>query len=145
MQPVAASGAPAASASNPGDVLDPVPLVPLSMDEVLRQVRAQMELPARADFVALSMGHSLLITLLMLGLWLYASTRLWRAARRRVRATGGRPLLQVGCWFVQVGVGVFCRLVAGLSILRREALLSWAAVCGLLCSAWKGWPEVGVP
>jgi E3 ubiquitin-protein ligase MARCH6 len=65
------------------------------MDGVFKELQVQMQLPARADFVALSMGHALLGLLLLLGLWLYVSMRLWRAARRRLQGAGRRPLLQV--------------------------------------------------
>jgi hypothetical protein len=79
------------------EAAEPLPLMPLSLDQVLKELHAQLELPARADFVALSIGHSLLAALVLIALWLYASVRLWRAASRRVRRAGvGRqPLLQV--------------------------------------------------
>ncbi|KAF6256292.1 hypothetical protein COO60DRAFT_1702419 [Scenedesmus sp. NREL 46B-D3] len=85
---------------------EPLPLMPLSFDQVMKELQAQLELPARADFVALSIGHALLSALVLLALWLYASVRLWRAASRRVRRAGmgRRPLLQVlrstTCWLL---------------------------------------------
>lgn len=98
----ATTAAAAAAAPSPagvfyaaGDTPDPMPLLPLNVDLLLKELQAQMELPARADFVALSMGHALLGVLLLVGLWLYVSMRLWRAARRRLQATGRQPLLQV--------------------------------------------------
>lgn len=84
--------------------LVPVPDVPQqqlhtelmpSFDSIVRELHAQLELPARADFVALSLGHCLLGTLLLVGLWLYVSLRLWRAARTRLRRMGRRPLVEV--------------------------------------------------
>jgi hypothetical protein len=85
---------------------EPMPLLPLNLDLLLKELQAQMELPARADFVALSMGHALLGVLLLVGLWLYVSMRLWRAARRRLHAAGRRPMLQVmrstGRWLLSV-------------------------------------------
>jgi hypothetical protein len=113
----AASTAAAAVAPSPAGLLyqtvegsEAMPLLPLNLDLLLKELQAQMELPARADFVALSMGHVLLGVLLVVGLWLYVSMRLWRAARRRLQATGRRPMLQVmrstGRWLLsacQVG------------------------------------------
>lgn len=93
------------------DGSEPVPLLPLNLDLLLKELQAQMELPARADFVALSMGHALLGLLLLVGLWLYVSMRLWRAARRRLQATGRRPLLQVmrstGRWLLSAATMVY--------------------------------------
>lgn len=93
------------------DGSEPVSLLPLNLDLLLKELQAQMELPARADFVALSMGHALLGLLLLVGLWLYVSMRLWRAARRRLQATGRRPLLQVmrstGCWLLSAATMVY--------------------------------------
>lgn len=87
------------------------PMLSLNLDLLLNELQAQMELPARADFVALSMGHALLGVLLFVGLWLYVSMRLWRAARRRLLATGRRPLLQVvrstGRWLMSVATMVY--------------------------------------
>jgi hypothetical protein len=116
----AASAAPAAvSTSTAGvagvlyhamDASDPMSLLPLNLDLLLKELQAQMELPARADFVALSMGHALLGLMLLVGLWLYVSMRLWRAARRRLQASGRRPLLQVmrstGRWLLSAATMV---------------------------------------
>lgn len=92
------------------DASDPMPLLPLNLDLLLKELQAQMELPARADFVALSMGHALLGLLLLVGLWLYVSMRLWRAARRRLQASGRCPLLQVmrstGRWLLSAATMV---------------------------------------
>lgn len=68
---------------------------PFSVDQIMKEIHAQLELPARADFVALSLGHCLLGSVLLLVLWLYMTVRLWRAARRRMRRTGRRPAVQV--------------------------------------------------
>lgn len=97
------------------DASEPVPLMPLNLDILLKELQAQMELPARADFVALSMGHALLGLLLLVGLWLYVSMRLWRAASttaaRRLQASGRRPLLQVmrstGRWLLSAATMVY--------------------------------------
>jgi hypothetical protein len=107
----ASDGVPTAAAADPGMALypaldsEPLPLMALSFDQVFRELQAQLELPARADFLALSLGHMLLAVLLVLGLWLYTSVRLWKAASSRVRGPGGRPLLQVGHQWGHVRVG----------------------------------------
>eukprot|EP00878_Enallax_costatus_P015653 GHUV01016398.1.p1 GENE.GHUV01016398.1~~GHUV01016398.1.p1 ORF type:complete len:583 (+),score=214.88 GHUV01016398.1:294-2042(+) len=68
---------------------------PFTLEQVMKEIHAQLELPARADFVALSLGHCLLGSVLLLVLWMYMTVRLWRAARRRMRRTGRRPVVQV--------------------------------------------------
>eukprot|EP00775_Hariotina_reticulata_P005539 gene5539-5775_t len=112
----------------------------LSFDQVFRELQAQLELPSRGDFVALSLGHMLLAVLLVLGLWLYTSFRLWKAASSRVRATGGRPLLQVvesTCrWLLSAAslVGQGLKLLLLLSIelgLFPLAAGLWMDICAL--------------
>jgi hypothetical protein len=76
--------------------LEPFPMMTLTLEQLLRELQAQVELPAKSDLLALSLGHGMLAMLCMLCLWTYASMRLWKAHSRRTRG-GGRqpPVLQV--------------------------------------------------
>ncbi|KAF8073198.1 SUD1 [Scenedesmus sp. PABB004] len=100
----AAAAAAAATAGSGGSAdavlqlaaAEALPLMPVSLEQLLHELSAQLELPARADVVALSAGHALLAALLATAVWAFLSVRLWRVASARVRRAGGRrPLLQV--------------------------------------------------
>lgn len=122
-----AAAAPAVDATE----LPSLGAMPISFDHVMKEIHAQLELPARADFVALSLGHCCLGTVLLLVLWLYMSVRLWRAARRRMRRTGRRPLLQVGSM-------VFEHNLCGSTCLRAMLLL-WLYISMRLWRAARSW------
>jgi E3 ubiquitin-protein ligase MARCH6 len=65
------------------------------MEQLMEELYSQLELPSSSDFVALAIGHGVLVMLCMLGLWAYVSVRMYRVHSRRLRGRGQPSLLQM--------------------------------------------------
>jgi hypothetical protein len=74
---------------------EPLPILSVTMEQLMEELYSQLELPSSSDFVALAIGHGMLCMLCMLGLWAYVSVRMYRVHSRRLRGRAQPSLIQV--------------------------------------------------
>lgn len=121
----------------------------LPLEAFWLELSQQLSPPSAIDLVALTMGHSCLLTVAFAAFWAYLTMRLWRLHRAsRSRWISRTSFLQVRlhCWHAAAGDAAVCMLYVCLGLplaclgggpllsgRHPAAMLVLAGACSLSC------------